>query len=571
MGRKTTRAVAAAVLVTALLALAGGLIAVGLANRETDRQRLRSESRLRKDLEAVERLLTRTSPGQLEDLPRMDSLRTGLLEAEHTCRQGLSVIDRLTARAPSDPRFQRERATILEMLGEILDRLDRSDEAEAAYRKAIETRGPVLMKDPTSGEDRWRAALCFDHVGVMLHRAGRWEEAEHFLFRGRKLCEVAPPSMPIDPRVRQELVPILCHLSHVQMDRGRRAEALQGFADAVEVQKALAAASPQIGAHRENLVVLSIDQAKALAAEGQAVAAEHTLAEARELALRLRSDDPAIARHHELAASVLNDLASVIRTDPSRADEAREILNQAIAIQEGLVAISPAVPEYRSKLASMCDSLAALLRAKNAFVEAESLYRKALSFQSRLAAEQPQIVAYQYGHGQILHNLADLLRERGRAEEALPLQREAVRLLGSVYRSNVKNPDFRRAVSYADWTLAAILIDRDDHRAAAQTVAEYLRIEPNGYEESSEAAAFLCRCANLGRGDSAVAIQDRESLSRTYSDRAVDALRVAVRNGFRDSKTLRSDTTYEPLLARDDFRRLVREIEAMTSTHDESP
>ena len=184
-------------------------MAVGLAKRETDRQRLRAESRFRKDAEAVEGLLTRIGHERLEDPPRMESLRAELREAEHTCRQGLSIIDELAARVPGDLRYQRERATILEMLGDILARLDRSDEAEAAYRKAIMVRGPVIMKDPTSGEDRWRAAVCFDHLGVLLHRAGRWEEAEHFLFRGRKLCEVAPPSVPADPRVRQEHVPIL--------------------------------------------------------------------------------------------------------------------------------------------------------------------------------------------------------------------------------------------------------------------------------------------------------------------------------------------------------------------------
>src|SRR5207253_768098 len=204
----------------------------------------------------------------------------------------------------------------------------------------------------------------------------------------------------------------------------------------------------------------------------------------------------------------------------ARTAEARAILNTAIALQEQLVAMAAAVPEYRSKLASMCDSLANLLRAEARFPEAESLYRKELVYQSRLAAEYPQVIAYRFGHGQVLHNLADLLRERGRPAEALPLEREAVRLLGSVYQSNVRNPDYRTAISYASWTLCAILVDRKDHRAAAPAVAAYLRIEPNGYEESSEAAGFLCRCAQLCREDPAVPAIEREALARSYADQA---------------------------------------------------
>ena len=197
----------------------------------------------------------------------------------------------------------------------------------------------------------------------------------------------------------------------------------------------------------------------------------------------------------------------------------------------------------------MCDSLAGLLRDRNAFGESESRLPKSTRRYSRLAAEQPQNIAYRFGHGQVLHNLADLLRERGRGEEGLPLEREAVRLLGGLYRSNVKNPDFRQGVQLR------LLDARHDSRRSQgpscrrQVVAEYLRIEPNGFEESSEAAGILCRCAQLGRDDLAVPVRERESLSRTYADRALDALRVAVRNGFRDAKLLQTDTTYKPLHA----------------------
>ena len=171
----------------------------------------------------------------------------------------------------------------------------------------------------------------------------------------------------------------------------------------------------------------------------------------------------------------------------------------------------------------------------------------------------------------MLHNLADLLRERGRGEEGLPLERQAVRLLGDLYRSDVKNPDFRRAFSYACWTLATILVEFKDHRAAAQAVTEYLRIEPNGFEEPSEAAGILCRCAQLCRDDPKVPETEREALARTYADRAMDALRTAIRNGFRDANLLKTADTYEPIRSRDDFRRVVREIGSMVEVPAKNP
>jgi eukaryotic-like serine/threonine-protein kinase len=609
---KTLVAGGAAMIATALLALAGGFVAVSIQKRETERHRVRAEANFRKAGDAVERLLTRVGNDRLKDIPLMESLRGELLEdalqfqrgfltehgddpevllsvarvarlaadlqvqlnrldqAEQSCRQALGIVDELLARAPRDLRYRRECASILDMLGLILATLDRTDEAEAAYRKAIDVGVSALTEDPASGEDRWRMAVCLDHIGVLLRGAGRLEEAEHFLFRGRKVCEDYPQSGRDDPRVRRELAAILGHLSLVLTDRGRRSEALETYTRAVQVQKALAAAAPSSSMDRELLIVLLGNQANAMALDGQA-AAERTLVEAREAALRLKNDYPAIARYQELAATVLTNLANGLRSNPARDDETRALLNQAISIQEGLVAMAPAVPSFRSKLAQMCDSFGNFLRIRKALDEAETVYRKELALQSRLAAEQPQVVDYRFGHGQVLHNLGDLLRERGHPQEGLPLEREAVRQLEGLYRSNVKNPHYRPAFSYAYWTLVSILIDLKDHRGAAQAVAEYLRIEPNGFEESFESVGFLCICAQLGRDDPAVPATDREALARTYADRAMDALRTAVRNGFRDAKLLQTAATYEPLRSRDDFRRLVREIQAMPKTTGTSP
>ena len=604
-GRRAAVALGA---VAVLVALVAGLVVVTVQKQEAERRRLQAESNFEKANDTIERLLTRIGQERLKGLPQMESLRSELLEdalgfqlglltehsddpavlfqvaraarmaaglqiqlnrldeAERTCRQAISILDELTARSPRELRYRRERATVLDMMGLALATLGRTGDAEAAYRLAMEVRGSIVMEEPTSGEDRWRMAVCLDHLGVLCRDAGRWDEAEHFFVRGRQLCLANPPSSPADPRVHQELVRILGHLSQLLMNRGRRAEALQGYAHAIRVQKALVQASPRTSGYRELLVTLLLSQAGAMAANRQADQAERTLVDARELAQRLRADFPAVPHYHELAASVLTNLANLIRADPARAAEARAILDAAIALQEQVVAMAEAVPEYRSRLASMCDSLANLLRAQHQFPEAETLYRKELTYQSRLDAEYPQVIAYRFGHGQVLHNLADLLRERGRLAEALPMEREAVRLLNSVYQSNVRNPDYRTAISYASWTLCAILIDRKDHRAAESAIADYLRIEPNGYEESYEAAEFLCRCAQIARDDPAVPADRRAALARSYADRAMEALRMAVRNGFRDAKHLESDPTYAPLRNRDDFRRLIDEIRAMTET-----
>jgi tetratricopeptide (TPR) repeat protein len=602
----------AAMLVTAMLALAAGFVAVSIQKRETERHRGRAEANFRKASDAVERLLTRVCNERLKDVPLMESLRGELLEdalqfqrgflgegsddpdvllgaarvarlagelqfqlnridpAEQSCRQAMGIIDDLLARNPRDLRYRRERSSLLDMLGLILATLDRTEEAESSYRKALEVRGEVLMEDSASGDDAWRMAACFDHLGILLRGAGRWEEAEHFLNRGRKVCEVYPDSSPDAPRIRRRLVAILGHLGPVLTDRGRRAEALESVAQAVRVQRALLDAAPDSSEDRELLIMVLGNQANAMGAEGQTKAAERVRREACERATSLKNDYPSIARYQQLAASNSSNLANDISKDPARHAEVRELYDRAISIEEGLVAMAPKVPEYRSKLAQMCDGLANYLRARLLLDEAEAVYRKELSHQERLAGEQPQVVDYRYGHGQALHNLGDLLRERGHPREGLPLQQEAVRQFEVLYRSNVKSPYYRQGFSYAYWTLVSIHVDLKDHRSATRAVTDYLMIEPNGFEESFEAAGFLCRCIPICRGESKLPPSERETLVKTYADRAIDALRTAVRNGFRDVELLQKDDKYGPLRTRDEFRQLVHELETMAGPAEKS-
>ena len=157
-----------------------------------------------------------------------------------------------------------------------------------------------------------------------------------------------------------------------------------------------------------------------------------------------------------------------LESDSRRAARARSLLERAVVIRESIVAGSPVEPDYLDRLAQTCGALADSCLQAHSYEKAEEYERKALSHQSRLTNEHPEVVAFRFGRGQALHNLAELLRQRGKAGEALSLEREAAPLLEDVYRENVLDEDYRRAVSYAYWTLCTLELDRNDHSAAAQ-------------------------------------------------------------------------------------------------------
>ena len=104
---------------------------------------------------------------------------------------------------------------------------------------------------------------------------------------------------------------------------GRVSDALECRASAVNTQKSLIELSSDRAGERKRLIDLLIDQADMLVADRKTADVERVLAQARDVAERLRNDFPSVARYHDVGASALVKLAGVVRTDRRRLAEAQ--------------------------------------------------------------------------------------------------------------------------------------------------------------------------------------------------------------------------------------------------------
>jgi eukaryotic-like serine/threonine-protein kinase len=482
-------------------------------------------------------------------------------EAEQACHLAGVILDKLADRAAGEPRYRRERAALAETRGLCQFERGASDEAVPAFKEAIDLWSKLLAESPAAFEERSRLAACLSRLGILYRDAGRWDEAESTISRGRLLCETLPANLRDDPRVARSRVGFLDQLGRLFVETGRPSEALTCDTIAVTAQQALVSSAAGTSEDREVLVALAINLAGDFTIVRRPLDAERTLVGAGDVADLLRADFPTAPRYDDLVATVLELRASAVNSDTNRHLEARELLGRALSIREKLVARAPAALVDVAKLAAACDTFASLCRDHGAFDQAESFYRKALSCHSRLTGQDPGAPLYRFDRGRALHNLADLLRGRGRRDEAISLARQAVEELGVLYSNNRDNSEYRTAFSYARWMLCALLLDDDDVQGAAEAVAEYRKIEPSGYEEPLEAARFLGRCARLWRPDSRRPKSHGEPSADTYADQAMSALSCAVQNGFRDLHDLKTSSVYDPLRTRDDFQRLLREVE----------
>ena len=76
-----------------------------------------------------------------------------------------------------------------------------------------------------------------------------------------------------------------------------------------------------------------------------------------------------------------------------------------------------------------------------------------------------------------------------------------------------------------------------------------------------DAAGFLSGCIPIAAKHQKLDDQQRKESAQFYTDAALKLLRAAVSKGYKDVAHMKKDTDLTPLRQRDDFRKLVAELE----------
>jgi hypothetical protein len=101
-----------------------------------------------------------------------------------------------------------------------------------------------------------------------------------------------------------------------------------------------------------------------------------------------------------------------------------------------------------------------------------------------------------------------------------------------------------------------------DHARAAATADELAGFGYDPAGDCYDAACFQCRAGTLAAKDARLAEARRKVLASSYADRALALLRQAVAHGYDDAAHMKQDTDLEPLRGRDDFKKLLGDLEA---------
>ena len=530
-------------------------------------------------------------------------------EAEAEYRTAIAIQQKLAEDNPAVTQFHSRLAGSHNNLGLVLSATGKRSEAETEYREAIAIQQKLAAENPAASQFRVFLANHHHNLGVLLSATGKPREAEAEYRTAIVLYQKLADDNPAVTQFRGRLANSRNNLGLVLSATGKPREAEAEYRTAIAIQQKLAYENPTVTEIHSSLAGSRNNLGLVLSATGKSREAEAEFRKAIAIQQKLVDDNPSVTDFRSNVADSHADFGWALSA-AGKLSEAEAEYRKAIAIQQKLADDNPVVIQFRGSLAGSHNSLGLLLSRKDKSSEAETEYRKALALRQKLADDYPAVTSYQRNLADSLLTIGWLLAQTGKTGEAIGynMQEEGIRQKladaasatpadrDSLANCQTNIADVLRRSRKLDEALAACTravavreplvqahADVSDYRAGLGET--YLRLGQVRYDQVNlaEAAAgfsracalyegvkslsgehtFLLACcraglaALAGRPGSGISLAE----GANHAEKAISLLRQAVANGYRKPDAYRTDTALDPLRKREDFKKLIDELE----------
>jgi eukaryotic-like serine/threonine-protein kinase len=594
---------AAVLLVAAVVGLAGGLWAVNRERAQTAAQRDQKEEARQQAQQAFNMLTDETVERLLERLPQMTDtdreflrkllalhgqfatapgdtpearasigdaqFHVGLIhhklgenkEAEAAYRAARDVQQQLANDYPDQPNHRRDLARTLVSLAIVLRETNQVEQAKQAERASRDTFQQLVDQYPEVAFYRYGLATSHSNLAATQMVSGDLSRTTEDGFRAsNKLLRQLVEKDPKNAEYRCQLSSSQSNLGALLANAKRLPEAEEAFRAARDVAERLVADFPKIGEHRSGLATSHYNLARLQRESGRLREAEEGFRAARDHFARLAADFPIVPQYRDHLARTQNTLGDLLRKT-ARPQDAEEAYRAALGITEKLAAEFPLHSEFHRLLAQFHSDRGERLRAAGQPQQAEESYRAAqhifqqLAEGSRREPDDPHDLAVTLG------KLAELKLASRDYKPAQELLEQARPHHLAALKADPKNASFRDAYRNYLTRVAETFLGNGDHAKAADAALDLARCTCDPATDNYDAACLAARCVPLALKDGQQSADRRPKLAQEYADRAMTLLRQAVQLGYKDAARMKKESSLDALHARDDFQKLLRELE----------
>jgi serine/threonine protein kinase len=452
----------------------------------------------------------------------------------------------------------------------------RATHAEAAARAALEEKGKALEEREKAraaekrGWDRTSEALqklTDEVVEELLGKQVEYSEREkQFLRQVERLYEEFTRELGGTASARA-----LRATGHVRMARirgllGENDKEVAGYRQAIPLWEQLAAEFPGVSDYKARLASCQNDLANRLSDRGDYQEATALFQQSLKHWRKLAADFPAVPTYKINSARILDNLGLLLART-KRTQEAEDNHRAAVTLFKELAARYPKVPSYRQQLCVSLHNLGIVLMQTQRWDEAEAIFQEALAFGRRLVEENRDVREYRQDLGWRLSALGHLFAETGRPRQALTHHQEALAVRGRLAEQFPAVPGYRTEVGWSRSSIQKLLFARLRKGAMAKDAA-VCRETAETWERLKWIDATSLYNAACMRAVSAAALRATSQSpavahqADAEADRAMAWLKQAVAAGYNNAAHMAKDSALNDLRGREDFRRLMAELEA---------
>jgi len=494
---------------------------------------------------------------------RVGRIRTKLgqmSDAEAAYRRSADLYALLAANSPTVPEYRRDLAASHTQLGIVMRATGRPKQAEVAYRESLAILEQLAAESSPVPDYRSQLAKIHLNLGNLLQDNGQFESAEaayqEALKRARKLLA----EFPEDPAYQRALALVLTNSGNLFTSVDRDAEAAQSYGEARNLLFSLVARLPDDASSRGQLADICNSLGNLHSKMHQTQKGQEAHHQGLDQWMTLTRDFPRVAEYRlKLGRSAINYGLVLIQGD--RLQDAEKAYRQAVEVLEPLVMDISTVPEYRWELAFGLYNLGTALRDMHQHLESEKAFQRARSFYEQLVTDFPQRAEFQNELADTLHGLAELSLAESDLRQAQSLLESTLQHRKAAVRRNPRHKNYLDSFRTDSWQLADVHARQGEHAQVARTVSECLQVGAGQGPVFYAATRLLARCVTLVKEDQRLSDAQRKELAHSYADEAMAALRQAIQNGYEEVTKLKADTDLDPLRNRDDFKKLLQELE----------
>ncbi len=480
-------------------------------------------------------------------------------------RAVLVAREALAAEPGADTATKVDVGRSLSAVAYLLQTTGKSQEALALYRRSESLLAGLAEADPSA---RAALAACRTRMAGALMYTGKSAEALAAckLARADQEALAAVPGASGDQR--HDLAATVFLIGEQWSVIGRYAEAEVEYRTSLRMFRKLIDEYPQSADYRISLADNQLKLGVALWHAGRSRAAEDEFRTALRVYQKLADENPAVTGFRWKWANGREWLGGLLLCTAGRPAEAEAECREGLAIVRRLLDENPAVDRFRSLSAIAHDNLSrlSLQRGDPAAAEAES--RKALDIMQRLVAEHGTHF-YRDDVALFQDSLGDALRARGKFGDARECYERAI---ADVWPAAAEDPadfDKRSDLAYSLRRRGLALRDLGDPAGAAADTRRALQLDdglpPSTWNLFEISCCHAALAGLAGRAGSGVSAAEGE----IEAARAMEWLGRAVANGFRNRNQLRIESALDPLRNRDDFKKLMAELEKEPTTQNE--